>query len=46
VCFLTRSFSIQQPLEGLLRAEATESVVAPVAVIEPEIAGRPAVLVR
>jgi hypothetical protein len=43
VCFLTRSFSVQQPLEGLLRAEATEGHVAPAAVIEPEIAGQPAV---
>jgi hypothetical protein len=44
VCFLTRSFSDQQPLEALLRAKATESHVAPVvAVINPQIAGQPAV---
>jgi hypothetical protein len=39
LCFLTRSFSDQQPLEGLLRREATESHVAPVVVIDPQIAG-------
>jgi len=39
LCFLTRSFSDQQPLEVLLRSEATESHVAPVVVIDPQIAG-------
>ncbi len=39
VCFLTRSFSNQQPLEELLRREATESHVAPVVVIDPQISG-------
>jgi len=37
VCFLTRSFSDQQPLEALLRGEATESHVVPVAVIDPQV---------
>lgn len=46
MCFLTLSFSVQQPLGGLLRAEATKSLVPPVAVIEPEIAGQSAVPLR
>ena len=46
VCFPTRSFSVQQLLEGLLRAEATESHVASVAGMEPEIAGQPDVPLR
>ena len=39
MCTLTRSFSDQQSLEALLRAEATESHVAPAAVLDPQIAG-------
>jgi hypothetical protein len=37
--FLTRSFSDQKLLEALLRREATESHVAPVTVVDPQIAG-------
>lgn len=46
MCFVGRSFSVQRPLEALLGAEATESHVASVAVIEPEVAGQPAVPLR
>lgn len=43
LCFLTSSFSDQQPLEGLLRPEATESHVAPVVLIDPQMARSPLV---
>ena len=43
MCFLTRSFSDQQPLEALLGAEATESHGTPSAVTELQIAGQAAV---
>lgn len=35
MCFLTRSFSDQQRMDRLQRAEATESHVASVAVMDP-----------
>lgn len=38
LCFLARSFIDQQSLEGLLRREATEIDVAPVAVMDPQTA--------
>ena len=44
MCFLSRSFSGQQSVEALLGAAATESHVALSAIIEPQIAGQPAVL--
>jgi len=43
MCFVARSFSDQQPLQGLLWAEADESHVALVAVIDSQIPRWPAV---